>query len=429
MKNINLNKAKEAKNDEFYTQYDDIHNELQHYTKHFEDKIIFCNCDDPEWSNFWKYFKDNFHNFKLKKLISTHYKKGSTSYKLEYDGINIIKTELIGDGDFRSEECVEILKEVDIVASNPPFSLFRAYVAQLIEYDKKFVIIGSQNAITYKEIFPLLKNDKIWLGYNHVKEFTKPDGSIQKFGNICWYTNIDIDKRHEFLELTKNYNPKVYPKYDNYDAINVDKVIDIPCDYLECIGVPITFLEKYNPEQFEVVGLDRYVKDNPHYGRRFTINEKEIYARILIRKKDVKDKPIEAAIKILKEEYGYTDEEINYCNGVIGVPITFLEKYNPDQFEILGITSGRNEFNKEAWPTKRYKHAVQHNKDGTIANGSKANTRATIPVENKPNNTYYTADNIDNYLQIVYARILIKLKHTEPKTEPRIMRINNINKA
>lgn len=291
-KNSNLHAAKNIKNDEFYTQLTDIEKEMKHYKEHFKDKIVFCNCDDPTWSEFWKYFHLNFTELGLKKLMSTHYEKGQQSYKLEYVGgydndiEDGVKTMLQGDGDFRSEECVELLKEADIVVTNPPFSLFREYVAQLMENDKKFIIIGSQNAITYKEFFPLLKNNKVWLGNNAVKEFRKPDGTIQKFGNICWYTNLDITKRHEPIILWKNYTPEEYPKYDNYDAINVERVSDIPVNYKGVMGVPISFLDKYNPNQFEIVGIDRYVSDNPNYGKRFTVNKKEIYARILIKRKD-----------------------------------------------------------------------------------------------------------------------------------------------
>jgi len=261
-KNNNLHKAKTAKNDEFYTQMTDIEKELSHYRAHFKDKIILCNCDDPTWSEFWRYFHLNFEFFGLKKLISTHYSATERTYKLEYTGGNDtniedgIKTNLLQNGDFRSPECIELLKEADIIVTNPPFSLFREYTAQLIDYDKKFICIGSQNAITYKEFFPLLKNNQVWLGCTSPKEFIQPDKSIKKFGNISWFTNLDIIKRHEFIDLIEKYSPEKYPKYDNYDAINVDKVLDIPVDYDGVMGVPITFLDKYNPEQFEILGMD-----------------------------------------------------------------------------------------------------------------------------------------------------------------------------
>lgn len=217
------------------TQLPDIENELKHYREHFKDKVVFCNCDDPEWSNFWQFFSLQFEFLGLKKLIATHFEDEKQSYKLEmwrdeagvHSGIKTLQQ----NGDFRSPESIELLKEADIVVTNPPFSLFREYIAQLMEYDKKFLIIGNKNAITYKEFFPLLKDNKVWIGYNNVKEFRQPDGSMKKFGNIGWYTNLDIKKRHEELVLYKKYTPEEYPKYDNYDAINVDKVSDIPIDY------------------------------------------------------------------------------------------------------------------------------------------------------------------------------------------------------
>ena len=308
-KNKNLHQAKTAKNDEFYTQLTDIEKELSHYRAHFKDKIILCNCDDPTWSEFWRYFHLNFEFFGLKKLISTHYSATERTYKLEYTGgddTNIedgIKTDLLQNGDFRSDECIEILKQADIVVTNPPFSLFREYVAQLIDYDKKFICIGSQNAITYKEFFPLLKDNKVWLGHTSPKEFLQPDDSIKKFGNISWFTNLDISKRHEKLILWKNYTPEEYPKYDNYDAINVDRVADIPVDYDGVMGVPITFLDKFCPEQFEILGITQR-NDDPYKLKKYNkieyknandlnaraciiINNepKSIYPRILIKKK------------------------------------------------------------------------------------------------------------------------------------------------
>jgi hypothetical protein len=269
-----LHAANKAKNDEFYTQLSDIENELWHYRDFFRGKTILCNCDDPEWSNFWKYFAMNFDFFGIKKLIATHCEKGKQSYKLELcndenkdgkiDGKDLIKTDLSGDGDFRSPECVEILKEADIVITNPPFSLFREYVAQLMRYGKKFIVIGNQNAITYKEIFPLIKEGRMWLGYNSPAPecFMLPDGSITKRVNglTRWFTNIDVEKEHESMILAKEYkgHEDEYPHYDNYDAINVDKTGDIPKDYLGTMGVPITFLDRYNPEQFEIDALNRY---------------------------------------------------------------------------------------------------------------------------------------------------------------------------
>ena len=270
-KNDNLHKAKDAKNDEFYTRIEDVAEELRHYKKHFVGKVVFCNCDDPTWSAFWRYFHLNFAELGLKKLISTHYDRTGPTYKMEYDGgddndVEVgVKTPLEGNGDFRNAECIKLLDECDIVITNPPFSLARAYVQCLREHNKQFVIIGDLNWITYKEIFPMLKDNEVWLGYSSVKEFTQPDGTIKKFGNKLWYTNLDIQKRHEKLILWQRYydedgNPlpdaeERYPHYDNYAAINVDKVADIPVDYMGVMGVPITFMDKYNPEQFEIVGL------------------------------------------------------------------------------------------------------------------------------------------------------------------------------
>lgn len=294
-KNNNLHAAKKAANDEFYTRIEDIENELRHYKDHFKNKIIFCNCDDPEESNFWKYFELNFEFLGLKKLISTHYNATEPSYKLELIGDidgngkvtkgDIIKTPLKQNGDFRSPECVEILKEADIIVTNPPFSIIRDYIAQLDKYNKKFVFIGPQNIITYKEVFPLIKDNKLWLGYTHPKEFVKPDGNFQKFGNISWFTNLETKKRKEDLLLYKKYNAKDYPKYDNYDAINVNKVKDIPMDYYGVMGVPITFLDSYNPNQFEIVGAMTTTKvEGDNYGYPY-INGDRKYARILIKRK------------------------------------------------------------------------------------------------------------------------------------------------
>lgn len=297
--NNNLQKAKNTKNDEFYTQLTDIDKELVHYKEHFRDKIVYCNCDDPTKSAFWKYFHQHFAELQLKKLISTHYHREMSIYKMEYTGgddNNIetgIKTQLKGNGDFSSQECLDILDECDIVVTNPPFSLFKNYVPILIAHKKKFLIIGNKNAITYKEFFPLLKDNKVWIGYNNVKSFIQLDGSIKKFGNIGWYTNLEIEKRHEKLILNKKYTPKEYSNYDNYLAINVNKVIDIPYDYNGVIGVPITFLDKYNPDDFEILGADEaegkglsnglYIQGSKY--KQCYANGKRIYKRIFIRKK------------------------------------------------------------------------------------------------------------------------------------------------
>lgn len=342
-KSDNLRTARQTKQDEFYTRLEDIEKELTHYKKDFCGKTVFCNCDDPFESNFFKFFAMNFNFWGLKKLICTCYaaspvaweqlslldnanvvvktENGRQPYKIEitevldYNGDGAVDlsdveyllknkkntlTVLEGDGDFRSQECVALLEEADIVVTNPPFSLFREYVAQLVECDKSFVIIGNQNAIAYKEIFPLLKDNKIWQGYHcGDMEFTVPDYyepratryreengiKYRSMGNICWFTNLDIPKRHEEIVLFRTYNQNDYPKYDNYDAIEVSKLVNIPCDYDGVMGVPITFLDKYNPEQFDILGIDRYIADNPNYGKRFTLNGREVYARVLIRRK------------------------------------------------------------------------------------------------------------------------------------------------
>lgn len=318
--NKNLHKAKTTKNDEFYTQLTDIEKELMHYKEHFKDKIVYCNCDDPEWSNFWKYFHLNFAHLGLKKLIATFYHIGTSVYKMEYTGgddNNIsagIKTPLIGNGDFRSEECENILKDSDIVVTNPPFSMFREYVAQLMKYEKKFIIWGNNNAITYKEFFPLLKDNKVWLGYianqtclfrvssDYVIKNTKDTERINdgnkylRVQSISVFTNCDIRKRHEDLILWKTYTPEEYPSFDELpNVINVGKVAEIPADYDGLIAVPITFFDKFNPDQFEIIdGLNRYtILDSfginadvmKRHSHCCNINGKSTYYRIVIRKK------------------------------------------------------------------------------------------------------------------------------------------------
>jgi hypothetical protein len=377
-----LHVAKMQKNDEFYTQLADIENELKHYKVWFKDKVVFCNCDDPYESNFFKYFANNFKHLGLKKLLTTSYTKspiagtqvplfemeglkpdGKQPFKVEINGVPdsdgsgsvdlsdvqyLLKhdkntaTPLKGNGDFRSEECIELLKQADIVCTNPPFSLFREYIAQLVEYNKKFLIISNKNAITYKETFSLIKENKMWLGYRNINSdmwFLLPDdsenyekivdGKKVKHIMACWFTNLDTTKRHEDFVMYKKYSSETNPKYDNYDAANVDVVAEIPMDYADAMGVPITF----------------------------------------------------------------------------------LDKYNPDQFEILGITSGRDEF--DAIPTKRYINPKQINEDGSTTNGSKANTRATLLSNKKPDGIYYAADNANGYLSILYARIVVRNKKVE----------------
>ena len=293
MANKNLSAAKEAKKDEFYTQLEDINKELKYYREHFRGKTVLCNCDDPRISNFFTYFAYNFEFLGLKRLITTCYKnqdadlfsqnKCEQAIYLIYDGDkngnHIPDPEEIGihplkgDGDFRSKECIELLKQADIVVTNPPFSLFREYVAQLIEYEKKFIIIGNVNAVSYKEIFPLIMQNKMWMGHGfsagnayfkvpddadvsgYASGVYNPETGLVKFRNCAWFTNLDIKKRHENIILIRKYSSDLYPKYDNFNAIEVSKTEDIPEDYDGMMGVPLTFLDKYNPEQFEILGI------------------------------------------------------------------------------------------------------------------------------------------------------------------------------
>jgi nuclear transport factor 2 (NTF2) superfamily protein len=340
-KNNNLHNAKTEKKDEFYTQYEDIEKEMKYYKEYFENKVVFCNCDDPLESNFTKYFILKFKSLKLKKLICTFYDVNNEkiAFAFEYQGedmngdgiiseedIRIIResgasrTILVDDkdfnfeekekcwakgiygcGDFRSRNVIEYLKQADVVVTNPPFSLFREYVKQLMDFNKKFIIIGNQNAITYKEIFPYIKNNQLWLGTKGIGDmsFVVPNNyetretrswkdengtNWRSFGNICWFTNIEHRKRSEILDLYKEYNSTDYPKYDNYDAIEVSRVENIPMDYDGVMGVPITFLGKYNPTQFQIIGIAnnvRYIGDFPCLT---IINGQKIYNRVLIKK-------------------------------------------------------------------------------------------------------------------------------------------------
>ena len=311
--NENLRKAKQQKKDEFYTQLSDIENELRHYIGHFSGKVVYCNCDDPRVSNFFHYFSYNFERLGLKKLITACYRNkqrdlfsrhdSERAIWLEYKGNaeggrvpdveDIGIREFEGDGDFHSAECIELLKQADIVLTNPPFSLFREYVAQLMEHSKQFLIIGNMNAITYKEIFPLIKDNRIWLGPSITsgdREFGVPDHypltaathRIDENGNkfvrvkgVRWFTNLDHAKRHEDLILYKRYSPEEYPTYDNYDAINVDKTAEIPMDWFGAMGVPITFLDKHNPEQFEILGVS-YLWDDGFESHTFYDDYAEI---------------------------------------------------------------------------------------------------------------------------------------------------------
>ena len=335
MGNKSLRQARKAKNDEFYTQLSTIENEVRHYRKHFKGKTVYLNCDDPRESNFFHYFSYNFERLGLKKLIASCYKSQDFNlfslhnvnekavwleYTGEKDGGRVPTVEAIGvnyfegDGDFRSEESIELLKQADIVCTNPPFSLFREYIAQLMEYDKKFLVLGNMNAITYKEIFPLIKDNKMWpgTGFRSTVEFGIPNdveiqtgsGRVDKDGNkfmkvqgITWWTNLDYPRRHQDIILFREYkdNEDKYPKYDNYDAINVDKVAEIPKDYKGTMGVPISFIGQWNPEQFEVLGLcssagyDKEIVGIDMIGEgdaRPILDGNVKYSRIFIKQKD-----------------------------------------------------------------------------------------------------------------------------------------------
>ena len=355
-KNAALNRANKAKQDEFYTQLSDIEKEMRHYRKHFKDKTVFCNCDDPFESNFFKYFVLNFKKLGLKKLICTCYtgspianrqlslfdvvetKEEDKPYKaiittvydktgdgaLDMEDIKELfksgeneLTELEGNGDFASDECLELMDESDIVVTNPPFSLFRKYVATLMEHNKKFIIIGNQNAISYKEIFSLLKNNTVWLGNNNGDmSFMVPDTyearetrfwidengqKWRSMGNISWFTNLDIKKRHDDMILVKRYSPEIYLNYDNFNAINVSQTADIPCDYAGVMGVPITFLDKYNPEQFEILGITQGWDDNriKEYPKQTQVSSKGVKSTV----SKLNDGP---AIKVDKPPVGKT---------------------------------------------------------------------------------------------------------------------------
>ena len=420
-KNESLSRAKNAKKDEFYTQYEDIQSELNHYEKHFQGKTVLCNCDDPFESNFCKFFLRNFNYLGLKRLICTSYAAspviGQQLSLLDQDGNPVVQgcgyvmdiskvpmsngrgvsdadidallqskksgvKKLQGDGDFRSEECIEYLKQADIVVTNPPFSLFREYVAQLVQYEKKYIIIGNINAITYKEIFPLIKDNQLWLGasiHSGDRKFYVPDDyplkaagcGVDEEGRkyirvkgVRWFTNLDYAKRHEELVLYKRYygNEEEYPRYANYDAINVDKTSDIPCDYFEDIGVPITYLDKHNPEQFDIVGSSRnlgqpmseiapegsYEKGGPRF--YLALDKINQTGDTLSRAEQsrAEQSRAEQSRAIAACTTGLSSDA--RCNGVMGVPITFLDKYSPDQFEIIGATESEGKgFSNGLW--------------------------------------------------------------------------------
>ena len=314
-KNNDLHVARNAKKDEFYTQLDDINAEMIHYEEHFRGKTILMNCDDPTWSNFWRYFHMEFERLGLKKIVATHYEYDLVpSYKMEYTGGDDenfesgIKTVFAQNGDFRSDECIALLQEADIVTTNPPFSLFREYIELLMKYNKKFIILGNINALTYKEVFPLFRNNEVWLGasiHSGDRKFYVPDDyplnasgcGTDKDGRrfirvkgVRWYTNLDYPARHINLETSYLYAkkdtlyPDLYPKYDNYDAINVDKTKEIPMDYEGVMGVPITFMDKYNPDQFEIVAFRKGAdgKDLVFTRERERVQP---YFRILVRRR------------------------------------------------------------------------------------------------------------------------------------------------
>ena len=329
-RNKSLHAANRAKQDEFYTQLSDIEKELKHYRKHFRGQTVYCNCDDPTISNFFRYFHLNFAKLGLKRLITTCYKNQQPDLFSKHDMETAAGVEYVGngteptifqlkeDGDFRSWECIELLKQADIVVTNPPFSLFREYIAQLVEYDKKFLVIGNKNAITYKEIFPLIKGDKLWVGHtpmsqdllfdvpeDYAQELLKTkkkgsaykivDGVVKGRSESIWFTNLDHRKRQEDLILYKKYSPDECPKYDNYDAINVGKTADIPVDYAGEMGVPITFLDKHNPDQFDIVSANDIrananVPVKPHgliKDKDGAIDGKPTYVRIVIRNRRI----------------------------------------------------------------------------------------------------------------------------------------------
>lgn len=330
-KNANMLEAKKQKNDEFYTQMADIEAELPHYFHQLQGKLVFCNCDDPERSNFWRYFDKNFDTLGLKGLVATHLVQNGRAYKVEIQRNEAgerqpsTKTELKGNGDFRSPECMVLLDACDVVITNPPFSLFREYLLLMMEHHKRFLVIGNQNQVASRAIFPLLMDNLVWSGYTKPKRFLTPNGELRSFGNVIWFTNIDIEKRHEPLPLPCRYkdNPAAYPAYDNYEGINIRKLSEIPGDFL----------------------------------------------------------------------------------GVMGVPITFLDKHCPTQFKIVGAGTSPEFFT----PTKRYIRPKRHNLDGTTERQHIAiNQTVTIASDEKPKGLYYTAENSDKYLTSPYCRIFIQ---------------------
>lgn len=295
----NLEKAKRAQDDEFYTRYEDIEAEVMKYRKQFRGKVVYLPCDDPaeKKSEFWSFFVNNFDAFGLKKLIATHYSEDGKAYKIWIEGDisgdgyiddgDALQEDLIGNGDFRSPECIDILNECDIVCTNPPFSLFRDFVAWIHNANKQFLIIGRETAFSYQEIFRLFKSKEIWTGFNKVKKFYRPDGSVEDFGNILWYTNFDIAKKTEDLIMTKTFNTQDYLPFDTYpEAVNVNRVDAIPKDYKGIMGVPISFMAKINHNQFEIVGLMATTAvTDINFGYPY-VDGKKKFARVLIRCKN-----------------------------------------------------------------------------------------------------------------------------------------------
>ena len=397
--NKNMNKAKVAKDDEFYTRMEDIEREVLQYTEYFKGKIVLCNCDNPFESNFFKFFASQFKNFGLKKLIATCYYGGA----FKPQGINlfdkgayaVVMNEYIGDlqdveswleeqktllkeskksalrlletGDFASEECVEFLDEADIVVTNPPFSLFRDFVSLLMEHKKQFLIIGNMNIMIAKEIFPLIKENKLWLGYTSPKEFVQPDGTTKKFGNICWFTNLPVEKRDKCLDLFEEYSPDKYPMYDNYLAINVDRVSDIPC----------------NEWFIMTVGEDRYNKLKATYGDDC----------VLIDGDDV------------NKQY-----RIKVRNIVMGVPITFLDKYNPNQFEILGLLNSSSETLAGIPIIATYDNYKEIKQDGSFTKSSGKKTNGNPVLKGKPKKGNYYINEKQECVYSCFSRIVIRRK-------------------
>ena len=428
-KNTDLNNAAKAKKDEFYTQLTDIEKEMRYYRDFFRGKIVLCNCDDPFESNFFKYFAMNFNSLGLKKLIATCYATSPVAgeefeyyvgnggqlsfvppsddavpisqesarkpYKIEITEVTdangdgrvdlsdveyLLKnhknnlTLLDGDGDFRSQECIDLMKQADVVVTNPPFSLFREFVAQLVKYEKYFLIIGNINAITYKEVFPLIMQNRIWLGasiHSGDREFRVPDSyplnasgyRVDENGikyirvkGVRWFTNIDYAARHEDIVLYKHYTPEEYPHYDNYDAIEVSKTADIPCDYYEEMGVPITYLDKHNPDQFDIVGSSRdlgrpmsEIAPKGSYeagGPRFYLSV-DCSQSVNVERERERERRAASSATADSTTGSLSGAR---CNGIMGVPITFLDKFNPDQFEIIGATESEGKgFSAGLW--------------------------------------------------------------------------------